>query len=811
MKVHLQLVTVLLMTFLIAAVHSAWDPYDVLGLKRAASTQDIRKAYKQYAKEWHPDKNKHEDAQSKFVDINKAYEILSDPTRRKMFDQRGFVDEGQPTADHFTGQPSFTHNGGFKFQFKMPEMSFFYQQSITLRTYENTVLPQSQKQMYLIIIYSEWCLTCLHVLPLWQRLAEELEPVGIQLAAVHYDQETELARKLGGRRGELPHLVLVSDSRVSYFNEDQFSIAKVIEFIRGRFPRHLILEVTDENGDEMLQGWKDNKVRVLLFGKMDMIRLRYLALAFKYRSHAIFGYVQVNSETSAQLRQRFSVPPNMDSLLLFHEDDKRPAARLSMADLPYSTLKDVIEANKYLQLPRLSSQSMLDSLCPPERSNARRRLCVILVTQDRPEDDEPREQLRQFTRQFKFSRERITFTYIYGDKQNEFLSALTQDGASPTEPESHVVVVWRQDIHRLSYSWLSQPFVPGPDHWNTSKENLQSRLAEIMGTSQPLPYQTVMKELVDEYALGIVGRISNRIAAAADVLREHVTRQDLLAVGSVVGTVLFIAAVGYVMTYLVRLEEETIQKQQGAASSTGEGRTKTSNDGPELKLHELRAETYNGMVRLLKPGCRTIVLLVDNASKKALLPKFHKAVWPYRKNKSLMFGTMNVDRGLQWYSQLLTMALKNVDDEEGLEPVVDVSVVKPKNCIATVISLNGHRKYFCIYHAHHPESFTSSGGQRMQRMTRRLTSSTTSVNGGSGAFMGFDSTSDESDHSDADLEKGEPGKPLDKKPLLPSEPNQSQPLVIEKMLDGLSNWLDRLFEGSTHRYYVNYWPDFGNF
>ncbi len=81
------------------------------------------------------------------------------------------------------------------------------------------------------------------------------------------------------------------------------------------------------------------------------------------------------------------------------------------------------------------------------------------------------------------------------------------------------------------------------------------------------------------------------------------------------------------------------------------------------------------------------------------------------RNKSLMFGTMNVDRGLQWYSQLLTMALKNVDDEEGLEPVVDVSVVKPKNCIATVISLNGHRKYFCIYHAHHPESFTSSGGQ----------------------------------------------------------------------------------------------------
>ena len=32
---------------------------------------------------------------------------------------------------------------------------------------------------------------------------------------------------------------------------------------------------------------------------------------------------------------------------------------------------------------------------------------------------------------------------------------------------------------------------------------------------------------------------------------------------------------------------------------------------PELKIHELRAETYNGMIRLLKPGCRTVVLIVD--------------------------------------------------------------------------------------------------------------------------------------------------------------------------------------------------------
>lgn len=92
----------------------------------------------------------------------------------------------------------------------------------------NNILPQSDKQPYLILVYSEWCMPCVNVLPLWQRLVEEVEPVGVTMATVHYDQEPELAHKLGGRRGELPHIVLVLDSRVSYYNDDQLSVIKVI-------------------------------------------------------------------------------------------------------------------------------------------------------------------------------------------------------------------------------------------------------------------------------------------------------------------------------------------------------------------------------------------------------------------------------------------------------------------------------------------------------------------------------------------------------------------------------------------------------
>lgn len=115
---------------------------------------------------------------------------------------------------------------------------------------------------------------------------------------------------------------------------------------------------------------------------------------------------------------------------------------------------------------------------------------------------------------------------------------------------------------------------------------------------------------------------------------------------------------------------------------------------PELKLHELRAEKYNGMVRLLKPGCRTIVLITDLKTRPKLIPPFHKAVWPYRRTKTLIFGHMLIEKGFSWYSELLRLSLC---ESKNLQ-------INPRNCVGTVLALNGHRKYFCMYHAKHPES-----------------------------------------------------------------------------------------------------------
>ncbi|WP_215826471.1 molecular chaperone DnaJ [Spiroplasma endosymbiont of 'Nebria riversi'] len=68
------------------------DFYEILGLSRNASNDDIKRAYRKLAKQYHPDVYKQSDAESKIQEINEAYEVLSDSQKRQMYDQYGSAD-----------------------------------------------------------------------------------------------------------------------------------------------------------------------------------------------------------------------------------------------------------------------------------------------------------------------------------------------------------------------------------------------------------------------------------------------------------------------------------------------------------------------------------------------------------------------------------------------------------------------------------------------------------------------------------------------------------------------------------------------
>lgn len=88
------------------------DYYEVLGVSKTASAQEIKKAYRKLSKKYHPDINKESGADEKFKEITEAYEILSDDNKKAQYDQFGHAAFEQGSGG-FGGSGGFSGFGGF--------------------------------------------------------------------------------------------------------------------------------------------------------------------------------------------------------------------------------------------------------------------------------------------------------------------------------------------------------------------------------------------------------------------------------------------------------------------------------------------------------------------------------------------------------------------------------------------------------------------------------------------------------------------------------------------------------------------------
>lgn len=213
---------------------------------------------------------------------------------------------------------------------------------------------------------------------------------------------------------------------------------------------------------------------------------------------AYFRFVQLNTGAADKIQEMYKVHPSLDTLLMFNEDSNRPVASISMNDIPTQTLNNVVSANQYLALPRLSSQDLLDGICPTEWNRPRKRLCVILVTENTDAHDEARDALRKIALESAFSADRVRFAYIYQDRQAEFVSALA-NGSEDTL--LRLVVIWRRDTSHIKYEWVSGVSLhvkhleneTNEQSFNATKRKLDESIQRLLRTSESLTYEAEVK------------------------------------------------------------------------------------------------------------------------------------------------------------------------------------------------------------------------------------------------------------------------------------------------------------------------------
>uniref|UniRef100_A0A915D6Q0 J domain-containing protein n=1 Tax=Ditylenchus dipsaci TaxID=166011 RepID=A0A915D6Q0_9BILA len=802
---------------------SAGDPYNVMRIKRTATPREVKQAYKKLAMEWHPDKNDSPEASEKFMAINQAYEVLSDPTKKERYDRFGTFDTGHPHEHQHNDFDHFFNFGGFS----KPGGSSFDAHRITFRMYMNSLLEKSHTQPFIIYAYSSYCQMCFLLEPVWKDAVTDLESLGYGIGTVNYLTDGNLFEKL--RITHLPSIVVLVEGRVVHFRGNMNGLtSKAIRlFARDAIPNTFLFKLNTYDAlRRFLDQWEaTNKPSILMLGSKEEPRLRYLLAAMKFSHFARFAYICINNAHSdvVEMKKALNIQcSDCENIFVFKENpESGPLAKLISDDRQFSTqeISALIEKNKFIEMPRLSSMGFFDELCPIS-SRSVKHFCVILPVFDVASDQKYVKAMRKFVQTYddQLTKERVHISSVFIDKQKEFVNEF-KHVLPINEEKRSILVLWRYEYVKAKYSWIPSVWSVDPEIMHKSFETLKEHLYLLSRGTLRMDHTAKIVSLVDEYAPTWFTSFSRTLVRMAETVWFHITKEEALPILSVMGTLLFIFFVGYGLNYLVADSAKTRQfqkektpfpteqkewhpedpktasTQRSSSTATQPGKNYSAKTKiwreMEPMIHELRAETYFGLIRLLKPGCRSIIILVDPDSKDFLLPQFARHMYPLRNNKTFSFGFLMVNKNLAFFRSLLEHTLPgdedNTKDKANTSAAVNVDnasaslltrerlkEINPKQTLGTVLVLCGWKLYFSVYHPMHSTSRSKN-------------------------YVGFECSDDEDLSSDCgDTKVNTGGK---KQKILKKDLN------VENVLNGMSSFLDRLLEGSIRRYYVPEWPD----
>lgn len=454
------------------------NPYKVLGLSKNANEKQIRNAYKKLAKDWHPDRNKSPEAAEKFMQINQAYEILSDEERRNMYDQYGTTSEPKQGGQHgggfhrenyeeffqHSGFNNFFGGGGFKFNFNNGQNRKSSEEEINKKIYEEIIVPNSYVKPFLIYSYTEFCMMCMTVESTWEQLKQEVKNIGFGAGHSDASWNRELSKTLG--ISTVPSIVGIVNFKVYHFS-GEYNLKNLREFVRKLIPAKLITEVNYQNFNQTLRETIDeNKVFALFASHSNQLTLRYQMPCLQMTVNIKCASIKLNSVDSTFSQYLIdsyniylpSVSDKQEIFLLFKENlslnknkEHKPVHQQYSNEISFASILQTFETNKFLSLPRLSSSQFYFDLCSSwslaqtDFDTNVKLICVIFITQKwlKPEassffNAEFRMKLIRKVANDNYMKQTAQFTYVYFDVQSDFIEKITKNSKlKPIESDNN--------------------------------------------------------------------------------------------------------------------------------------------------------------------------------------------------------------------------------------------------------------------------------------------------------------------------------------------------------------------------------------
>lgn len=113
-----------------------------------------------------------------------------------------------------------------------------------------------------------------------------------------------------------------------------------------------------------------------------------------------------------------------------------------------------------------------------------------------------------------------------------------------------IVILWRRDTSHVKYEWINDKW-EWEKNLNQTTQKLESTISRLLRSSEALTYEALVNDLFDEHAKGIFGRIASRVGTFVESVYDGLNKDQILPALSIIGTIVFILAVGYFMAYLV--------------------------------------------------------------------------------------------------------------------------------------------------------------------------------------------------------------------------------------------------------------------